>query len=168
MGQRVVGILKLLRHEDLGIFIPHPQRCLQALVDACADIARVVDQDHFRAIVPDQFPALLTDRIGHDDNGLVAFHSAYERKADSLVAAGRFHDDRIRMDQSLLFRLLDHVERCPGLDGSAYIEAFHFHKDLRASFFRHSAQPDHGCVSDRFKYIVINHGLCSPFQSSIV
>ncbi|MBO4683979.1 MAG: hypothetical protein J5600_01480, partial [Desulfovibrio sp.] len=58
-------------------FLPSPslRQCagrvqggLQALIHALSDIAGVVDQFYLRPVMTDQLPALLTDRVRHNDD----------------------------------------------------------------------------------------------------
>src|SRR5699024_7881007 len=157
VDRRVGGILELLRNENPRVFFCHTKRSVQALLDTGADIAGVMAQDHLRAVMADQFPPFLADGVRHDDLRLIPPYRAYQRKADPLIAACGFHDDRIFMDQALFLRVPDHIVSGPCLDGSAYIKAFEFHQNLGAAFFRHTFQTDQRRMSHRLKNIIINH-----------
>lgn len=123
----VVRILKLLGDIDFGIFPFHAQRCLEAFFDAGADIPRVVDKDHFRPVVVHQFATLFADRIRHDDDRAVSFHSSHEGKPDALIAAGRLHDDRIGFYLSFPFRFADHIVGRSCFYGAAHVQSLKFH-----------------------------------------
>ena len=157
MGQGVVRILKLLRNEDLRILCLHFHGAVQAFLHALADVPGIMDEFHFSAVVADELPALLADGVRHNDDGAVSLDGADQRQADALVAAGRLHDDAVRGKQAFLFRLLNHVQRGAGFDGTADIERFHFDQDFRAVLFRHPVQPNHGRIAHRFKDCIINH-----------
>ena len=49
--ERVVRIRELLGNEDVRILLCHTERSVEAFGDASADVARVVDEDDFRAVV---------------------------------------------------------------------------------------------------------------------
>ena len=72
VDQRVVGIGKLLRDVDIGQVLLHLPGGGQALGDAVADVAVVVDQYHGGAVMLHQLTPLLTDGVRHDDHRLIA------------------------------------------------------------------------------------------------
>ena len=112
----VVIVLELLGDKDVRVLRLELEGGLQAFLDARADVARVVDQLDLRAVVADKLAAFLADGVGHDDNRAVALDSADESESDALIAACRLDDNRVFVNQPVLFRLLDHVERGAGLD----------------------------------------------------
>ena len=116
-----------------------------------------MDQTDFRSVMTHEFCALLTDRIGHNDDRAVTLHRADKCQTDSLIAAGGLHNDRIRTNQAVLFRLLDHIKGCSCLDGTADVESLHFDQETGTSRRRHPLQFDHGCISDSFQNVMINH-----------
>ena len=59
MYHRVGGICELLRDIDPRIFPRHTQSGIKALLNAGADIAVVMDKNHFSAIMPHQLAAFL-------------------------------------------------------------------------------------------------------------
>ena len=160
----IIGIGELLRYKHPGIFFLHAQRRLQALIDAGADITGVMDQPDLCPVMTDEFGALLTDRVRHDDDRAVSPDSTDQRQADPLVSARGFHNDRVGTDDSLFFRLHDHVERGPRLDGSAHIEPFDLDQYPGTARFGHSLQLHHGRISDGFQNVIINHNPFSPVK----
>ncbi len=132
VDRRVGRILKLLGNKDTGVFPGHAQGGLQAFFNAGADIPGVMDKDYLGAILVDELAALFAHGIWHNNFGLVAADSPYQRQANALVAAGGFDDNRVLADEPLLFRRLDHIVSCARLDGAAYIEAFKFYEYLGA------------------------------------
>ena len=78
-----------------------------------------MDQLDLSAVVTDELAAFLADGVGHDDDGAVAPDRAYERESDTLIAARRLDDDRVVVNQTLLLRLNDHIQRGARLDGAA-------------------------------------------------
>ena len=160
----IIGIGELLRYKHPGIFFLHAQRRLQALIDAGADITGVMDQPDLCPVMTDELGALLTDRVRHDDDRAVSPDSTDQRQADPLVSARGFHNDRVGTDDSLFFRLHDHVERGPRLDGSAHIEPFDLDQYPGTARFGHSLQLHHGRISDGFQNVIINHNPFSPVK----
>ena len=154
VGQRVVGVFKLLGHEHLRVLRLHPQGAVQALLDALADIPGVVDQLDLGPVVAHQLAALLADGIGHDDDGPVALHRAHEGQTDALVAAGGLHDDAVLVNQPCPFGGLDHVQGRAGLDGASHVQGLHLYQDLSAARPGHAVQPHHGGVADGFEYVL--------------
>ena len=113
-----------------------------------------MDQLDLRAVMADQFPAFLADRVRHDNDRPVSADGSDKRQADPLVAAGRFDNNAVRADQAFLLRLQEHIHRGPGLNGSADVQRFHLHQDLRAVLPREFVQPDDRRVTDRFQNIL--------------
>ena len=99
---RICGILELLRNEDVRIFSLHPESRLQALFDACTDVAGIVDQDDLSTVMFNKLLTLFAYRVRHDDDSLIASDCADEREADTLVAAGRLNDNGVLVDEAFL------------------------------------------------------------------
>ena len=116
-----------------------------------------MNQDHFCAVMFDELAAFFADGIRHDDDCLIAADSTDECEADALIAAGRLNDNRIRFDPAFLFSFQDHVVSGSGFDGTADIESFKFHKNLRIARLVHAVEPDHRGMSHCFQNILINH-----------
>lgn len=124
-----------------------------------------MDDDHLGAIMAHQLAALLGDRIGHDDDGPVALDRADERKADALVAAGRFHDDGVRFQHATRLGVADHIVCRAGLDRTAHVQPFKLHQDFGRVFRRHVVQPDNRRMPHRVKNVVINHLYLLQYKS---
>ena len=165
MGQKVIRIAELIGHKYPGIFGFHPPGHLNALFDGFPDIAVVMDQPDLSSVLGDQIPALHTDGVGHDNDGLIAFNGSYKSQTDSLIAAGRLHNDGVLFQVPSLFSFLDHLKGDPGLDRTAYVHAFILYQDLCILRPDHPGQADHGCIACCFQYIIINHFSCLPHAS---
>ena len=148
---RIRRIGKLLRDKDIRIFSFHLLGKFQALIDRFSDVAVVVDQLDLGAVMLDEVAALAGDGVRHDDDRLVSSNCTDQRQADALISGRRLHDDRVLGDLAVFLRLLDHVERGTGLDGTSHIQAFVFHKHAGTVLTDHAGgQPDHRCMPDGF------------------
>ena len=72
----ICRIFKLLGHEYIRVFLCHPQCCFHAFFNTGSDIPGIMDKHQLRAVMLDKLPALLTDRIRHDNPGLIAAHGS--------------------------------------------------------------------------------------------
>ena len=160
-------IFELLRHENLGIFLGHLSCHFHALFDAVADVSRIVNQNNSRSVVFHQESAFTADRIGHDDDGLVAFYCTDQSQTYTLVSAGWLDDDGIRFEDAILLGFLYHVEGRPRLDRTAYIESFVFYQHPGTLRVCHAAELDHRGMPHSFKYIVIYHFI-SPVKQPLL
>ena len=116
MSLYVIYVGKLLGNKHLVAFFLHFKRHLQALVNAGADIACVVNKLNLSAVVTDKLAPFLAHRVGHNDNRAVALDRADKRKSDTLVSAGGFYDNAVLVNQALFFSLLNHIQRRARLD----------------------------------------------------
>ena len=157
MNHRVGLVLKLLRNENLWVFCCHFFCGFYTFIDAVSDIAFIVNQNYLCSVMLHKEPSLAAYGIGHDDNGFVALNSAYKSKADSLVAAGRFHNNGIRRKNAVIFGFFNHIERSPGLDRPSYVKSFIFYQHPGAVRVRHAVKLDHRGIPHSFKHIVIYH-----------
>ena len=155
--RRVRRVGELLGHENLRILLRHALGDGATLGDGVADVARVVHEDHLRAVVPHELAPLLAHAVGHHDHGLVAPDSAHEREADALVAARRLDDDGVRIEHPARLGVADHVVGRARLDGAAHVERLEFHQNLGAVRVGHTVQADQRRLSHRFQYVVVNH-----------
>ena len=158
---------KLLRNIDMRIFFRHLQRGFQTFVDTRADIARVMDQLDLRAVVLDQLTAFLTDGIGHDDDRLVALYRAHQRQSDALIARRWLDDDAVIFEQSLLLRVIDHIQRGARFDRTADIQRLKLDQHLGAAGLRHTIQSDQRGLSHRLQHISVNHAITFHFPDSV-
>ena len=154
---RIGRVLELLGDKNLGVFLRHAHGGCGALGDALADVAVVVNQNDLGAVVADQLAAFLTDRIRHDDDGLVSAHSADQRQTDALISACRLDDDGILGQEPLFLRIRDHIERGAGFDGSADVETLELDKDLCAVRIAQTIQTHNRRVAHRRKNILVYH-----------
>ena len=153
-----VGFIgKLLRNKDSWVILFHLKRSLHTFFNACADISLIMDQDHFCSIVLHQFSSLFTNRVRHNDFCLVPFYCPDQSQANSLVAAGWFHDNRIRADLPFLFCCLDHIQRSPGLDRTSHIHCLKFHQHLCILRAGHTVQPDQRRIPYCFQNVMVYH-----------
>ena len=60
--------------QRLSGLLRHSQRRIQALFNTCPDVSRIMDQNHFSAIMLYKLPSLLADRVGHDNFRLISPH----------------------------------------------------------------------------------------------
>ncbi len=111
----------------------------------------------------DELAAFLADGVGHNDDGAVAPDRAYERESDTLIAARRLDDDRVVVNQTLLLRLNDHIQRGARLDGAAYIERLELDENVSAVLVYHAVQSNQRGLTYRFQYVVINHVVLPHF-----
>ena len=153
----VCRVVELAGNEDSRVVFSHFVRNSLAFRDAVADIARIVYQNDFRAVVLHQLAALLGNRVRHDDLDRVALDRAAQRKADALVAAGRLDDDRVRMEQAAALGVLEHVERGARLDRAADIQTFKFDKHIGRARRDHAVQTHHRRMADRFQNVAVYH-----------
>ena len=153
----ICGIFKLLGNVDSGVLLSHFHSGLKALVHAGSDISRIVDKNNFCSVVLNKESSLRTYAIRHDDLGLIAHYRTDECKAYSLVSAGGLYDDGIVFDNAVFKSLLYHVVSGTGLDGSTYVKAFVFYKNLRSIGIVHSVKSYYRSVSDIFKYVIADH-----------
>ena len=56
----IINIRKLLRYKDVLILFSHFQCCIKALLNTSADIAVIMNQDNFCAVVLNEFTAFFT------------------------------------------------------------------------------------------------------------
>ena len=112
MYHRICRVDKLLRHIHIRILPLHFQRRFQALFNAFANIAIVVNKDNLCAIMPNKFSAFLAHRIWHDNDRFISFYCAHQSQSDSLIPAGRLYNHRILSDKALPFGLRYHIIGC--------------------------------------------------------
>ena len=134
----------------MRIFLRHAQSGLETFINACADVAVIVNENDFCAIMTNQFAAFFADRVRHNDNCPITAYSADECQADALVAACRLHNDGILVEQSLVFCVCNHVKSRAGFDGTADVQTFKFHQNLCAVRICHAGQPNHRRMSHCF------------------
>ena len=84
-----------------------------------------------------KFSAFLTYRVRHDDSGFITLYSTNESKAYALIAACRFDNNSIFIDNSLFFRIADHVVRSSRFNGTAHIKTFKFNENSCGIFGYH-------------------------------
>ena len=157
MGFRICRVLKLSGHKDAGIFRCHLRRARGACADALPDVSVIVDQNGLGAVMPHDLAAFLTDRVRHDDHGTITAHGTNQRKPDTLITAGRFHNDAVLVQQSCPLSSEDHVVRRPRLDGAADVHGFKFDQNLRSIAVCHAVQPHKRCTADCFQNIFADH-----------
>ena len=124
-----------------GMFISVSEE-LEALLNGVADIAGIVHQHHFGAVMLHELFPLGAYRVGHDDAHLIAKHRADEGQADALVARGGFDNDGIGTDAALLLGLQNHIICHAGLDRAAHIQTFKLDQHLRTVGGHHTVQAD--------------------------
>ena len=95
--RRIRGVRELLGNKDLRILFRHALGNGAALRDGIANVARIMDEYHLGAVVPHELAPFLAHAIRHDDHCLVALHRTHKSEADSLVAARRLDNDRVRL-----------------------------------------------------------------------
>ena len=110
--------------------------------------------------------AFAADGIRHNDNGAVTADCAHQSKTDALIAAGGFHNDGIRSDDSAPLCVKNHVKGGSGLNGTANVESFVFNQNFCPVRITHFLQPDHRRVTDCFQHVVINHEGNHSFRSA--
>ena len=166
MDSGVVHVGELIRHIDIGIFFRHFSGERDALIDTVTDVSGIMDELHFRSVLMHQKPPLMADGVRHDNNHTVAFYGAHQSKTDALIAGGGLHDNRTFMQFTACFRLIDHIQCDPCLDGAADIHTLKFYQHTGVVRAGHAVELDHRSVAHRFQNIRINH--ISSFVSSKV
>ena len=131
VDKRVCGVGKLLWHIDTVILARHFKRRMQTFLNAFANVSVVMDEDDLRAVMLNELSALVAYGIGHDNNGFGAAYRADERKADALIAAGRFDNDGVGLDFTASFAIQNHIVGGPRFDGTADVQSLVFYKYLR-------------------------------------
>ena len=154
---RIGLVFKLLGNENVRVFVAHFQSECEAFFNAKTDVACVVHEDNFCAVVLHELAAFFADRIRHDDFHFVALDCADERKTNALVAAGRFYDNRVFGEKSAVFSVLNHVKRRAGLDRAADVESFEFDKDFSILGRGHTLKANHGGVAHGIENGVVDH-----------
>ena len=162
MGLGIGRIAELLGHKDVGIFPFHLEGQLEALLNGVADVAGVVHQHHFGAVMLHELFPLGAYRVGHDDAHLIAKHRTDEGQADALVARGGFDNDGIGTDAALLLGLQNHIICHAGLDGAAHIQTFKLDQHLRTVGGHHTVQADQRRSAHGFQNIIANHNGIPP------
>ena len=150
-------VVELAGNKDLRVVFSHFVRNSLTFRDTIANIACIMYQNYFRAIVLHQFAALLGNRIRHDDLDGVALDRAAQREADALIAACGFDNDRIRTNQAAALRVRYHIQSGARFDGAADVQALKLDEYLRAVRRNHAVQAHHRRVADRFQNIAAYH-----------
>ena len=148
----VQRILKLARQEIARILRRHFARHLDpGLVTACAR-----EQDEFGTQLLNQLPPFLTCAFGHQDCDAATQRRADHGQRDAGVAAAAFENDRIGLQQAVLFSVEHHFPGKPILDAAARIQEFALGPDrdvLWLKVNRHrrrvADQAQHGRVNAR-------------------
>lgn len=84
VGCQVVAVHELLGHEHARVLCGHPLGERDALLDAGADVALVVDADHLGAVMLHDAPALHRAGVRHDDAGRIALHRRHKGESHAL------------------------------------------------------------------------------------
>ena len=82
-----------------------------------------------------QFSAFHAHRLWHYKNRMVSFRSRNGCQSDPGISAGRFDDRSPWLQDSFLFRCLDHLQSRPILYTSRRIEVFQFYQNFRLQSF---------------------------------
>ena len=91
-----------------------------------------MDKDYFCPVVPHELPALLADRIRHNNHRAIPPDRTNQRQTDALIPAGRLYNDRILLYQAALLRLQYHIVSCSCFNGASHIQPLKFHQHFRA------------------------------------
>lgn len=153
----IVGVLKLLRDVYAWIVRGHFSSYRDAAIDTLADVAFIMNEYHFSSVLRYKGMSLARDGIRHDQDRFIAFYCADERKADALVAAGRFDDDGIFTKEPTLFGTCDHLHCCAGLDRPTNIESLVFDDDPCHIGRGHMVKSDERRIADRVEYRAVDH-----------
>ena len=125
MDARIVGVLELMRDEDVGI----RGGDLAGALDGAGNTVRVGRQLKFGPQSQDEFLAFNAHPLGHDDAHPVTLHPPDQRQADARVTRGGLDDDRVRFQPPVALRPLEHGHSNPVLDAAAGIEELRLGED---------------------------------------
>ena len=92
----ILWVFKLVRNKDTWVFFLHLLRFCNAFFHAFTNIEFIMDQDQLCPVLADQKAPFTADRIRHDDNDFISFHGTNQCQSNSLVAACRLDNNRIR------------------------------------------------------------------------
>ena len=93
-----------------------------------------LEQNQFRAELPDELAPLVTRLFGHQDGDVITARRADHGQGDARIAAGAFQDDRVRPQQSPPFGVRHDRGGKAVLDTAARIEKLAF--DIKRESFR--------------------------------
>ena len=129
MDFRVGRVLELLQQEIARI----GRRQFLGLLDRTAHAVGAGCQDQFGAEAAQQRATLLAHRFGHRQHDLVAARGGDHGERDAGIAAGRFDEDGVGLDQAGFFGRADHRFADAVLDAVRRVEEFELGGNGRTS-----------------------------------
>ena len=157
VGRQVVAVHELLGHEHARIFRGHLLGKRDALLNARADVALVVDADHLGPVMLHDAPAFYRAGVRHDDASRVALHGRHKGEPHALVAARGLHDDGIGCQLPALLGALDHLQRRARLHRAAHVHRLELHEHLGVVGPGHAPQPHERRASHSFQNVIADH-----------
>ena len=159
MHHRMCRIFKLLRNENIWIFLSHSDSSIQTLLNAIADISRIVNKDNLRTVMLNKQSSFLRHGIRHNNNCFVSAHRTHKSKTDALIARCGLNDNCILIYKALCLCITNHIVSCSCFYGASDIKPLKFYINIGTIRLNHPIKLYHRGVTDALKHIIINHTL---------
>ena len=143
---------KLTRNKAMGIL----RGKFRGFVNGPLHALRTLSQNYLSSISFQQQLALPTHCLRHGQNDPVASGRAKRRQPHACIAACGFDNHRIRLQQPLFFRVIQHLQSYPVLYASGRIHSFQFHQNLCLLSGAQAPQANQWSVSSQFVNALIN------------
>jgi len=111
-------------------------------------------QNKFGAQHGEQSAPFQRHRVGHGEDDPVTLGGGHESQGDAGVAAGRFDDHRVALEETALLRVFDHGHTDAVLDAAEGIEEFALEQDGGLQLGCDFIEADQRSVTDGFDDVV--------------
>ncbi|MPN12872.1 hypothetical protein SDC9_160192 [bioreactor metagenome] len=104
MNFRVGRVIELLRQEITGVRSSQ----LFRFADGTAQAFGTGGQDQLSTIGPQQHATFFAHGLWHHQHTFITAGGSHKRQRNTGIAAGRFNDDAVFVDQTIAFGRIDH------------------------------------------------------------
>ena len=164
VGKQVVDVFELLRDIHVGVFRRHAVRSVDAFLNALANVAVIVNDDHVGTVMANQLAAFFRNAIRHDDNRFISTYRSNQRQTNTLISAGRLNNNGVGLDIAALFGGRNHLICGAGLYAAAHVDAFELADNLSGIGLAKTIEANERRVAHGLQYIVVNHSFLQRIE----